>query len=76
MPFLVVAAAVTATACQQRSPVVAAALALVAWASTKRFEASAARALVVIVLLTVGATWRADGAHQALVPDALGPFQG
>jgi competence protein ComEC len=76
LPFLTASAGVVAVAAHQRSMVVAPVLAVVAWASTRRFEASAVRALVVIVLLTVAASWRADGAQRALLPDELGPYEG
>lgn len=76
MPFVTMAAAVTAVACDQRSVPVGVALALGGWLVTRRFEASAARALAVIALLALMATWRAGEVHDGLAAADLGPFRG
>lgn len=76
MPFLVAAAVVAAVASHQPSIGPTLGVALTGWVVTRRREASSVRALVLLVLLAVSATWRADIAREALVPDRLGPFEG
>lgn len=76
MPFLTTVAAVTATASHERSLLPALLLAVAGWVVTRRFEASAPRALLLIVLVAVVATWRAEAARESLVPDQLGPVHG
>jgi competence protein ComEC len=76
MPLVAAAAGVTAVACRERSPVLAVLVALAAWVATRRFEISRGRALAVLVLLALAATWRADRTHESLAPDTLGPFAG
>ncbi|MFP5488936.1 MAG: hypothetical protein ACLGHQ_11595, partial [Acidimicrobiia bacterium] len=76
MPVVGAAAAVAAIACHQRSLAVAVAAALVAWEATRRSEVSAARALLVLLVVAAGVTWRAGVEQAALVPDRLGPYTG
>lgn len=75
-PFLVGAAAIVALTCQLRSPAVTGVAVVVAWRSTRRWEARRARAIVVLALLAVTALWRAGAAEAGLRPDRLGPFDG
>ena len=76
MPFVTMVAFVTAAACHQRSLPIAVALALAGWTVTRRYEVSPARALVVVLVVVLTASWRTGEAHEALVPDELGPFRG
>lgn len=76
MPFVTASAAVTAVACHQRSFGLSVVLAVAVWIATRRFEVSSLRALVLVVLVALTATWRAGEARESLAPDALGPFHG
>jgi len=76
MPFLTAVAIVTAVACTRPAPPVLVGLAAGSWLLSRRFERSSTRALLLVVLVTAAASWRAGVAEASLVPDELGPFHG